>query len=58
MLEAITCPETGLGAEANNSEIGRRVGLSRTAVRKHRTALWADGEAVFPPGHSVRPEST
>lgn len=58
VLEAITCPENGLGAEANNSEIGRRVGLSRTAVRKHRTALWADGEPVFPPGHSVRPEST
>lgn len=58
VLEAITCPETGLGVQANNSEIGRRVGLSRTAVRKHRTALWASGEAVFPPGHSVRPEST
>ena len=49
VLEAITDPETGLGTQANNSEIGRRVGLSRTAVRKHRTALAQDGHEVFPP---------
>ncbi|OLT26576.1 hypothetical protein BJF83_20650 [Nocardiopsis sp. CNR-923] len=57
VLEAITDPETGLGVDANNSEIGRRVGISRTAVRKHRTALWSEGHPVFPPGHTVRSES-
>ncbi|MEU3017171.1 hypothetical protein ABZ635_07225 [Nocardiopsis sp. NPDC007018] len=49
VLAAITDPETGLGAGANNSEIGRRVGLSRTAVRKHRVALAAEGHQVFQP---------
>lgn len=51
VLEAITDPVNGLGVDASNSEIGRRVGLSRTAVRKHRTALRSQGHEVFPPDH-------
>lgn len=57
VLEAITDPDTGLGAEASNSAVGRAVGLSRTVVRKHRVRLWSEGEPVFPPGYTIDADS-
>jgi hypothetical protein len=41
------------GVRVSNRRIHALTGLSRDTVRKHRTALWEDGWAVFPDDHEV-----
>lgn len=47
-----------LGVEVTNTKLAEELGLSRTAVRKHRTWLWSKNFPVHPAGFTANQSST